>query len=93
MKYVNARDVLPPSLLHEVQKYMCGELLYIPQKDKKKVGWGQKSGTRSILKLRNRNIIEAYRRGTTVYELMDSYCLSEASIRKIIYSPAAAGIN
>ena len=86
MKYVNARDVLPPSLLQEIQKHLCGELLYIPQKDTKKAGWGQKSGTRLSLRLRNRSIIEAYQKGKTIYELMDSYCLSEASIRKIIYS-------
>jgi len=85
LKYVNAKEVLPPSLLQEVQKYLCGELLYIPQVETKKAGWGQKSGTRSLLGLRNRNIIEAYQSGSTVYELMDSYCLSEASIRKILY--------
>ena len=87
MKYVNARDVLPPSLLYEVQQYLCGELLYVPKKDKSKVAWGQKSGARLDLLLRNRDIIDAYKSGTTVYELMEVYCLSEASIRKIIYSP------
>lgn len=85
MKYVNAKEVLPPSLLQEIQKYLCGEMLYIPQKETKKAGWGQKSGTRSLLGLRNRSIVEAYQSGSTVYELMDSYCLSEASIRKILY--------
>jgi len=79
--------VLPPSLLHEIQQYLCGELLYIPKKEDNKAGWGQKSGARSNLSLRNRNIIESYQSGTTVYELMDVYCLSEASIKKIIYSP------
>ena len=78
--------MLPPSLLREVQQYLCGELLYIPKKETKKAGWGQKSGARLNLSLRNRNIIEAYQSGTTIYELMDVYCLSEASIRKIIYS-------
>ena len=90
MKYVNARDVLPPSLLSEVQKYLCGELLYVPSKEAKKAGWGHKSGARLSLSLRNRNIMEEYKNGATVYELMTDYCLSEASIRKIIYSPACA---
>jgi len=90
LRYVNAREVLPPSLLQEIQQYLRGELLYIPRDDAKKAAWGEKSGTRSVLKLRNRNIIEEYKNGSTVYELMDTYCLSEASIRKIIYSPAAA---
>lgn len=86
LKYVNAKDVLPPSLLSEVQKYSCGELIYIPKRDNEKAGWGQINGTRSQVYSRNCGIIEAYRSGTSVYELMDRYCLSEASIRKIIYS-------
>ena len=89
MKYVNAREVLPPNLLLEVQKYLCGELLYIPKEETKKVGWGQKNGARSHISLRNHNILEAYKSGSSVYELMDVHCLSEASIRKIIYSPRA----
>ena len=92
MKYVNAREVLLPNLLREVQQYLCGELLYIPKEETKRAGWGQKSGTRSLLSLRNHNIIEAYKNGSTVNELMDVYCLSEASIRKIIYSPSARAV-
>ena len=86
MRYVNAKDVLPPDVLSEVQKYSCGKLIYIPKRDDDKAGWGQINGTRSQVNLRNRGIAEAYRSGTTVYELMDAYCLSEASIRKIIYT-------
>ena len=86
MKYVNAKDVLPPNLLHEVQKYLCGELIYVPKKDNEKAGWGQVSGTRSLVNTRNTGIIKAYENGKSVYELMEHYCLSEASIRKIIYS-------
>jgi Mor family transcriptional regulator len=85
---VNAKDVLPPEILSEVQKYSCGELVYIPKKDDEKAGWGQINGTRSRVRLRNCGILEAYRKGMTVCELMDVYCLSEASIRKIIYSHA-----
>lgn len=91
MRYVNARDVLPPSLLREVQQYLCGDLLYVPKKEQSKAAWGQKSGARSNLLLRNRDIINSYRSGTTVYELMDVYCLSEASIRKIIYNRPSGG--
>jgi len=78
--------VLPPNLLHEVQKYLCGELIYVPKKDNEKAGWGQVSGTRSLVNARNNGIIKAYENGKSVYELMEFYCLSEASIRKIIYS-------
>lgn len=89
MRYVNAKDVLPPEILTEVQKYSCGSLIYIPKRDSDKAGWGQINGTRAMVSLRNRRIMEAYRNGTPVYELMEEYCLSEASIRKIIYTKQA----
>ena len=86
MKYVNARDVLPPDVLSEIQKYLCGELIYIPKRESEKAGWGQINGTRNQVFMRNLSIAEAYRGGESVYELMDRFCLSEASIRKIIYN-------
>ena len=89
MKYVNAKDVLPPKLLRELQQYLCGELIYVPKKEAAKAAWGQKSGARVSLLLRNRQIICDYKNGIPVYDLMENYCLSEASIRKIICSAAA----
>ena len=86
MKYLNARDVLPPDVLNEIQKYLCGELIYIPKRESEKAGWGQTNGTRKQVFLRNRSIAEAYRSGETIIELMARFCLSEASIRKIIYN-------
>jgi Mor family transcriptional regulator len=88
LRYVNAKDVLPPDVLTEVQKHTCGVLIYIPKKDCEKAGWGQINGTRALVSMRNRCIIEAYRNGTPIIDLMDMYYLSEASIRKIIYSKA-----
>ena len=94
MKYVNAKDVLPPKLLREVQQYLCGELLYVPKKEAAKAAWGQKSGARVNLLSRNRQIINEYKNGVSIYDLMEIYCLSEASIRKIIYGSAiAAGLR
>ena len=86
MKYVNAKDVLPAEVLSEVQKYTCGNLIYIPMLEEKKAGWGQLSGSKKQVILRNKSIVKAYRDGVSVYDLMTIYCLSEASIRKIIYS-------
>ena len=86
MKYVNARDVLPPDILVEVQKYLCGELIYIPKRDSEKAGWGQINGTRKKVFTRNKSIAMAYQGGASIYELMDRYYLSEASIRKIVYN-------
>lgn len=33
MSYVNADDVLPKDLIGEIQKYVDGQLIYIPRKD------------------------------------------------------------
>jgi len=87
LKYVNAKDVLPPDVLSEVQKYACGALIYIPKTDK--IGWGQLSGARAEVIIRNKNIMTEYQSGTSIYELMNKYCLSEASIRKIVYNKIA----
>ena len=86
LRYVNAKDVLPPEISAQVQKYTCGALIYVPKKDADKIGWGQLSGAKAEMHVRNRNITEAYKHGATICELMDEFCLSEASIKKIIYS-------
>jgi Mor family transcriptional regulator len=86
LKYLNAKDVLPPDLLAEVQKHIGGAIVYIPQKREKRANWGQLSGIREELRTRNQSILSCYKSGVSVDELMDEYCLSEASIRKIIYS-------
>ena len=82
MKYLNAKDVLPPDVLREVQKHTAGALIYVPKINK--IGWGQLSGARAEVNLRNLEIITAYNNGASIIELMSQYCLSEASIRKIV---------
>ena len=52
MKYENAKDILPASLLKEVQKYAEGKAIYIPKCEKTK-GWGEASGYREKLNKRN----------------------------------------
>jgi len=86
LKYINAKDVLPPDLLSLVQSYTCGALIYVPKKEENRVSWGQLSGAKEQVHHRNVNITEAYRNGVAIADLMEEYCLSEASIRKIIYS-------
>jgi len=86
LKYVNAKDVLPPDILAMVQKYACGSLIYVPKKNEERMSWGQRSGAKEQVHQRNISILEAYRGGTAVSDLMEEYCLSEASIRKIIYN-------
>jgi Mor family transcriptional regulator len=93
LKYVNAKDVLPPEVLREVQKYSGGALIYVPKQDADRIGWGQSNGAKAHVAGRNTSIVTAYRNGETVIQLMSQYCLSEASIRKIIYNKTATGME
>ncbi|UJF34441.1 CD3324 family protein [Paenibacillus hexagrammi] len=84
MSYKNGKDVLPPSLLKQLQEYIQGEIIYIPKKEQKRAGWGENNGTRVIIERRNREIFRMYQNGTSVMELIKTFHLSEDSIRKII---------
>lgn len=84
MKYENAKDVLPPELLAEVQKVAGGKLLYVPIAEEAK-GWGTESGYRRKLLKRNQTIYNEYIAGKTVLELADEFFLSTDSIKKIVY--------
>lgn len=49
-----------------------------------KKAWGENSGSRNILKERNREILDKYNKGISVKELTKDYYLTEHSIRRII---------
>ncbi|MBZ9636970.1 CD3324 family protein [Clostridium sp. FP1] len=91
MCYKNGKDVLPSALLKELQKYIQGEIIYIPKKDNVRKAWGENNGTRKILRQRNMEIYEFYKNGTTISKLTESYNLSEDSIRKIISNGISEG--
>jgi Mor family transcriptional regulator len=84
LNYKNGRDVLPPSLLKELQKYINGELVYIPRLDEQRARWGEVSGTRKLLAERNKEICRLHKDGSTIAELELKYHLTTESIRKII---------
>lgn len=84
MKYVKAQDVLPQELLKIIQEYTDGKYLYIPKKDENHIAWGEKSGIKTTLKLRNHEIYQKYLSGITINTLTHEYYLSEQSIRRII---------
>lgn len=86
MKYKNAQDILPDHLLKELQQYISGETLYIPNTQEKK-SWGEASGARAFYKKRNEEIRLKHGAGSSPEELAEEYNLSADSIRKIIYSP------
>lgn len=85
MKYRNASDILPDELLKEIQKYASGEVLYIPS-EKKRKQWGTGSGAKKFYEQRNEEIRHKYfHQKVTIDVLCEEYCLSDETIRKILY--------
>lgn len=84
MKYVKAQNVLPEDIVKVIQEYIDGGYIYVPRKTENQKAWGENSGIRSSLKLRNNEIYRKYKSGTTAVELSQEYYLSEQSIRRII---------
>nr|WP_229753400.1 CD3324 family protein [Paenibacillus segetis] len=84
VNYKNGKDVLPHRLLKELQHYIQGELLYIPKPDQTRALWGELSGSRTTIALRNKEIYAEYNSGRSVKDLAESYHLSEESIRKVL---------
>ncbi|MBQ7775747.1 MAG: ParB-like nuclease domain-containing protein [Lachnospiraceae bacterium] len=85
MKYENGKDIFPEKLLKQIQKYVSGQLVYIPSAEKKK-DWGETTGYREYLLKRNNDIKMKFRNGVTIKQLSDEYCLSYETIKKIAYS-------
>ena len=85
MSYVNAKDVLPEKFVKEIQKYIDGQLIYIPRKSENSLLWGEKNGTKEKLAERNQMIVNRYYSGQTIAELSEEYFLSEKRIRGIIH--------
>lgn len=85
MSYMNADDVLPKHLVEEIQRYVDGQLLYIPRKNENSLSWGEKSGARVKLAERNRAIVSRYYSGETIAKLSEVYYLSEKRIQGIIH--------
>ncbi len=84
MKYIKALDVLPEEIIKIIQEYIDGEYLYVPRKDENHKSWGENSGIKKSLKIRNNEIYQKYLKGFTINELANEYFLSDKSIRRII---------
>lgn len=84
MKYQNAETVLPKKLLEELQKYVQGEIIYVPSSNSDRVKWGEANGTKEKYQARNNEIVTLYRSGASVNKISEDYYLSEYSIRKIV---------
>jgi len=84
MKYRNAAERLPAQLLQELQRHAPGELLYIPAKQRQP--WGESTGAKTLYARRNAEIRGQYHGGQAdVPALCDAYCLSDETVRRIIY--------
>lgn len=86
MRYVKAETILPDNLVKEIQKYIQGEYVYIPSEIKARKKWGEKSGSREHIRLRNEEIFEKYKSGYAMVDLAEEFFLSVESIKKIVYT-------
>ena len=84
MGYVQALEILPQGLIEEIQKYVDGQVIYIPKVKSNRCKWGEKTDTKSYYMERNNVIYNSYKNGATVFELSEQYFLTPKSIRRII---------
>ena len=84
MSYRNAKEILPAHLISEIQKYVKGEIIYIPKQGEDKIKWGTGNGSRTKYDMRNDDIKALKNRGMTVDEIARVYYLSTESIKKIL---------
>jgi len=84
LSYRNAREILPAKLIREIQRFVNGEIIYIPKQTDEKIKWGDKNGSRKKYEKRNSDIKALKHGGMTVDELSRRYYLSADSIRKIL---------
>ena len=85
VKHIRAEEVLPQALLEEIQKHIKGQYIYIPENPGERRGWGERTGAKETLRKRNKEIREKFKNGYKITQLAESYYLSMASIKKIVY--------
>ena len=84
MSYIKAEEILPEELIRQIQEYADGMYIYIPRKPGTRHAWGQETGYKTELKVRNDRIRSDYAAGESVARLSRRYHLSEKSIRRIL---------
>ena len=84
MSYIKAEEILPEELIRRIQEYADGVYIYIPRRPGNRQPWGQETGYKAELKLRNDRIRNDYAAGENVTALSRKYHLSEKSIRRIL---------
>ena len=82
MKYKNANSILPAELIESIQKYVQGEYIYIPIKEKQEPSIPSEYSYE--LQKRNAHIYTNSLQGINNKQLSETYHLSESSIRRIL---------
>lgn len=84
MGYVNASEVLPKELVEQIQKYVDGQILYIPKPKNEWRKWGENTDTKAYIEQRNAELYMEYKGGASVLELSKRYFLDPKSVRRIL---------
>ncbi len=84
MSYIKAEDILPEELIRQIQEYADGVYIYIPRKPGTRHPWGQETGYKAELRIRNDRIRMDFASVENVAALSRKYHLSEKSIRRIL---------
>lgn len=85
VQYINAKEVLPEALILQIQQYVGGSLIYIPQNENDKKSWGSSTNSKSELVERNNEIKKKKQNGASIDELMAEFHLSYDTIKSIVY--------
>ena len=86
MKYVNANEVLPKELISKLQKYAQGCYIYVPKIEGTTREGQSRTAYKIELEKRNQHIYVKYLQKWSKKEIARQYHLSEASIRRIIFT-------
>ncbi len=84
MSYINAEEILPETLIRQIQEYTDGVYIYIPRKPGTRHAWGQETAYKAELKTRNDHIRKDHAAGLGIAALSGKYHLSGKSIRRIL---------
>lgn len=82
--YKNLKEILPDELIKQIQKYVDGENVYIPRKEKNRKRWGDDTNTKILINTRNIEIYKKYQYGSSVISLAEEYHISTQGIYKIL---------
>ena len=69
MSYIKAEEVLPQNVIAMIQQYIDGQNIYIPKKNNSRAEWGEKTGIKTELEIRNRSIYDDYLLGLNTESL------------------------